>query len=147
MCNKFDSSHTLFMGGIFMFVKKLMKLLFGYICGLLFIVWIPIHFPNTLSDIIVEVVLSPVPFIASILAFFIGFLINADLIKNGIEMLVVSRWRGRLLKLECLLLFFVCLSFYFLSMVSLWPTVAFFCFSLLYGMISLDYELLRESKE
>ncbi len=147
MCNKIDSSHTLFMGGIFMYVKKLIKLLFGYICGLLFIVWIPIHFPNKLSDIIVEVVLSPVPFIASILAFFIGFIINADLIKNGIEMMVVSRWRGKLLKLECLLLFCVCLSFYFLSMVSLWPAIAFFCFSLLYGMISLDYELLRESKE
>ncbi len=147
MCNKFDSSHTLFMGGIFVYVKKLLKLFFGYICGLLFIVWIPIHFPNNLSDIIVEVILSPVPFVASILAFFIGFLINADLIKNGIEMMVVSRWRGKVLKLEFLLLFFVCLSFYLLAMVSLWPAVAFFCFSLLYGMISLDYELLRESKE
>lgn len=138
MCNKFDSSHTLFMGGIFMFVKKLMKLLFGYICGLLFIVWIPIHFPNTLSDIIVEVVLSPVPFIASILAFFIGFLINADLIKNGIEMLVVSRWRGRLLKLECLLLFFCVFKFLFfingLSMAS----CCFFLF-----LIALWYDFIR----
>jgi hypothetical protein len=135
------------MGGIFVYVKKIMKLLFGYICGLLFIVWVPIHLPNKLSEIIIEVVLSPVPFIASILAFFIGFLLHADLIKNGIEMMAISMWRGKLLKLECLFLFCVLLSFYLLSIISLWPALAFFCFSCLYGMISLDYELLRESKQ
>lgn len=142
-----DSSHTLFMGGIFVYVKKIIQLLIGYICGFLFIMWIPIHLPNKLSDIIVEVVLNPVPFVASILAFFIGFLLHADLLKKGIEMMAISMWRGKFLKFEILFIFFVFLSFYLLSLQALWPAVIFFCFSFLYGMISLDYELFRVKKE
>lgn len=142
----FNSSHTLFMGGIFVYVKKIIQLFIGYICGFLYILWIPIHLPNPLSEIIVEIVLNPVPFVASILAFFIGFLIHADLIKKGIEMMAIGLWSEKFVKIEILFIFFVFISLFLLSLLALWPALIFFCFSFLYGMLSLDYELFRVKK-
>jgi hypothetical protein len=142
-----DSSHTLIMGGIFVYVKKMLQLLIGYICGYLYIMWIPIHLPNQLSEVIVEVVLNPVPFVASILAFFIGFLIHADILKKGIEKMTISMWKGKFMKIEILFILSVFISLFLLSLQALWPALILFCFSFLYGMLSLDYELFRVKKE
>lgn len=129
------------MGGIFLLYKKIVKLLAGYGCGFLFIVWVPIHLPNNLSTIIVELVLSPVQFIAATFAFLIGFVIHAELIRDGTQKLIYCLQNKKtVINIELLILLIVFVTFYILSKISLWPTVVFFCFSFLYGMISIDFK-------
>ena len=115
----------------------ILKIIMSLISGYLFIKWCPVIELLSLSDIIVKLVLNPVKFFASSIAFFTGFLINADLIRKEIQLL------GNLLhgkfSMEVLALPLHFIAFYFLSTIGVWQTLLFLGLALIYGMISLDF--------
>jgi hypothetical protein len=124
------------MGGIFLLLS-ILKLAVSLLSGYLFIKWFPVLEVRSVSDIIVELVLSPVSFFASSLAFLAGFLLNADLIKNEIT-LVMDLLRGEY-SAELLIIPVHIAGLYLLSTTGLWQTLLFLCLALVYGMISVDF--------
>jgi hypothetical protein len=124
------------MGGIFLFVHML-KMVMSLISGYLFIKWFPEMELLRLSDIIVELVLNPVEFFASSIAFMTAFLINADLMKKEIGLLI-DLFQGRVsIVLFAIPLHIMC--FYYLSIIGVWQTLILLCLALIYGMISVDF--------
>jgi hypothetical protein len=124
------------MGGIFLLLS-IFKLAMSLLAGYLFIKWFPVIELVSISDIIVELVLSPVKFFASSIAFMAGFLINADLIKKEIAV-IIDLFQGDY-SAELLLLPLHIAGFFLLSTVGLWQTLLFLCLALIYGMISVDF--------
>ncbi|MFE8702646.1 hypothetical protein ACFYKX_18765 [Cytobacillus sp. FJAT-54145] len=123
--------------------KKIIKLMIGFFCGYFYIKWMPISFPFTLSDLIVEYVLNPIEFFAATMVFFIGFIVNAELIRGGVEQTVLLIHKKKIQLVEFLTASFVLLSFIILFYTAIWQTLAFFSFSLIYGIISVDFKKLK----
>ncbi|WP_456274201.1 hypothetical protein [Bacillus sp. AK031] len=119
-----------------MFVH-ILKMVMSLISGYLFIKWCPVIELLSVSDIIVKLVLNPVKFFASSVAFMTGFLINADLIKKEIGLLI-DLFQGRL-SVELLVIPLHLMCFYLLSTIGIWQTLIFLCLALIYGMISVDF--------
>jgi hypothetical protein len=129
------------MGGIFLFLH-ILKMAMALVSGYLFIKWCPIIELLSVSDIIVTLVLNPVKFFASSIAFMTGFLINADLMKKEIGLLI-DLFQGRVsVELFSIPLHLLC--FYYLSTIGIWQTLIFLCLALIYGMISVDFS--RENR-
>ncbi|WP_421379298.1 hypothetical protein ACOJQI_15090 [Bacillus salacetis] len=116
---------------------SIFKLAVSLITGYLFIKWCPVIELVSVSDIIVELVLDPVKFFASSIAFMAGFLINADLIKKEIAM-IIDLFHGEY-SAEIFLIPLHIGGFYLLSIAGLWQTLLFLCLALVYGMISVDF--------
>ncbi|MDM5229361.1 hypothetical protein QUF73_24940 [Cytobacillus sp. NJ13] len=122
-----------------------LKLMTGFISGILFIKFFPVSIPMGISDMIVIFVLEPAGFVLGMTFFLIAFIANAEIIRSIIE------WTARLLKNMRSLkhidaLFGPVLSllliggFFVLSVLSPWEAFALFCFSVIYGIISLDFK-------
>ncbi|MBX9972860.1 hypothetical protein [Cytobacillus firmus] len=122
-----------------------LKLMTGFISGILFIKFFPVSIPMGIPDMIVIFVLEPAGFVLGMTFFLIAFIANAEIIRSIIE------WTARLLKNMRSLkhidaLFGPVLSllliggFFVLSVLSPWEAFALFCFSAIYGIISLDFK-------
>ncbi|WP_163101025.1 hypothetical protein [Peribacillus alkalitolerans] len=126
-----------------MFIKSV-KFLIGVVCGLAFIKWFPLELPFSLNHFLTECILNPLDFFASSISFIIGFLCYASILKEGfvafVEIIKDKKGQMRLLIIPILSL----VSFYLLSTMSVLHTALFFSFSILYGIISLDYYSIRE---
>ena len=115
----------------------ILKVILSVLSGYLFIKWFPVNELVSVSDLIVELVLSPVMFFASSIAFMAGFLISADLIKKETTMLL-ELFHGEY-SAEILFIPLHIVGFYVLSTISLWQTVLLLSLALVYGMISVDF--------
>ncbi|MCS0786893.1 hypothetical protein NX021_01835 [Cytobacillus firmus] len=130
----------------------LLKLFTGFISGILFIKFFPVSIPMGISDMIVIFVLEPAGFVMGMTFFLIAFIANAEIIRSIIE------WTARLLKNMRSLkhmdaLFGPVLSllliggFFVLSVLSPWEALALFCFSVIYGIISLDFKKINLAED
>lgn len=119
--------------------KKFIQLLLAFFCGYLFIKWFPVVFPFQLSELILVLVLKPFEFFAASILFIVGFMTYALLIKDGAEQLVKLYYRKKINVVDFFHSLFVIISFIFLFQAGFWQTTVFFFFSVLYGMISLDF--------
>lgn len=117
---------------------KLICLVLGFICGYYFVSLVPIKSPFVLSEYIAEYLLNPFIFFAIMIFFFIGFLVNAYLIRSAIEE-TIKLIRGEKIHLiEIFISYSVVGSFYTLFQLGFWQTLVLLSFSLIYGIISLD---------
>lgn len=130
------------MGGIVLF-RKTCQLISGFLCGLLFIEWFPMDFPANLTELFAACVLNPLHFFAASIVFIVGFLTNAELIGGGIVHTVEYIFSSKTGKLPIIFGFIFLFGFFVLFLIGFWQTVMFFCFSFLYGIISIDFKELR----
>lgn len=127
--------------------NKILILITGLISGFLFIKFFPVSMPMNISDMIVIFVLEPGGFFLGMLFFIIAFLANAELIRSGIELTVMLVKRRKLSIFELLASSLILGSFFILVTISFWETIALFCFSVLYGIISLDFKKLKFAED
>ena len=143
MQDKGMSSYIVIKGAFFM-LETYFKLACGFLCGFLYIKCVPFDFPFQASDIIIEFLFNPLEFLGACLFFIMGVLINADILKEGAERIFQHK---KISVKEYLSSFFMLLAFLLLCLIGFWQTTVFFCFSLLYGIISLDFQKIRIANE
>ncbi|RBP89563.1 hypothetical protein DFO70_111217 [Cytobacillus firmus] len=130
----------------------LLKLFTGFISGILFIKFFPVSIPMGISDMIVIFVLEPAGFVMGMTFFLISFIANAEIIRSIIE------WTARLLKnmrslkhidalFGPLLSLLLIGGFFVLLVLSPWEAFALFCFSVIYGIISLDFKKINLAED
>ncbi|WP_108671094.1 hypothetical protein [Peribacillus acanthi] len=126
-----------------MFIKWL-KLLVGIMSGLAFIKWFPLDLPFSLNGFLTECILNPLDFFASSISFIIGTLCHASILKEGFTEFI-EFIKGRKGKVQIIFIStFSLVSFYVFSSMSVLHTALFFSFSILYGIISIDYYSIRQ---
>ncbi|WNS74060.1 hypothetical protein RRV45_14165 [Bacillus sp. DTU_2020_1000418_1_SI_GHA_SEK_038] len=123
--------------------RKIVQLIAGFICGLLFIEWFPVSVASGLTEIFAACILRPVPFFASAIVFIVGFLTNAELIGEEIILTVQLFMKRKTTVFNLLYSLFFLAGFIILFQIGFWQTVVFFCFSILYGIISIDLKELK----
>lgn len=130
----------------------LLKLVTGFIGGILFIKFFPVSIPMGISEMIVIFVLEPAGFVVGMTFFLISFIANAEIIRTIIE------WTAEIIKnikssKNCNALFGTVLilllmgCFFTLSVLSPWEAFALFCFSAIYGIISLDFKKINFAED
>lgn len=119
-------------------VAKFFLLIIGFICGYLLIHWVPVIIPFTISEYLAEYLFDPLKFFAIMISFFIGFLVNSILIRTALEE-TIRLLLGRKIRIgQFMIGYSVCGSFYLLFQLGFWQTLILLCFSLIYGIISID---------
>ncbi|MCM3708425.1 MULTISPECIES: hypothetical protein [Cytobacillus] len=123
----------------------LLKLVTGFIGGILYIKFFPVSIPIGISDMIVIFVLEPSGFVLGMTFFFISFIANAEIIKMIIEWTAGGYKNIKALKeinafLGTVLILLLMGCFFTLAVLSPWEALALFCFSAIYGIISLDFK-------
>lgn len=127
--------------------KKSIRLLLGFGCGYLFILLFPIDSPFKLSEFLLEFVINPFAFFVASIVFIIGFMTNALIIKEGIEEMFLFYNQKESNLVEIFLVLLLMVSFYILFQKGFWQTMVFFSFSILYGIISLDFRRFKMIEE
>lgn len=123
-------------------IVKVLPLLIGFLCGNLFIKMLPIGIPFNFTEILLLFVMNPFEFFAVSTVFIIGFMMNAKMIEDGLKQLILLIFRKKVEVTEIFLFLLLLISFIILFILGFWQTVIFFSFSLLYGMISIDFKRL-----
>ncbi len=124
------------MGGIFL-LSQFFKLLLVFITGYLYIGLLPDFSSNSLSDIIVELVLSPINFLAASTAFIIGIVLQGNVLTIEIQSMI-QLFKGDytnnliLIPVNIILLGVLCY-------VGFYQAIVFIVTASFYGMISLDF--------
>lgn len=123
-------------------LKRILPLLIGFLCGNLFIGMLPIVFPFDLSEILLIFVMNPFEFFVASIVCITGFMMNAKVIEVGMKQIALLFFGKKAEVIEVVLFLLLCISFVILFILGFWQTVIFFSFSLLYGMISIDFKRL-----
>lgn len=123
----------------------LLKLVTGFIGGILYIKFFPVSIPMDISDMIVIFVLEPAGFVLGMTFFLISFIANAEIIRMIIEWAAGVFKNFKSLKesnalFGTVLILLLMGCFFTLSVLSPWEAFALFCFSAIYGIISLDFK-------
>jgi hypothetical protein len=119
-------------------LKKLMLLAAATLSSHLFIRWFPITKPLSATYVILSLIMDPLHYFMAMVAFFIAFLSHSMLIKSIIEE-TYSFIKGREVRWrEAVICYGDVDSFLFLWQAGQWQTILILCFSLVYGMISVD---------
>lgn len=120
-------------------LKKIIILLIGFMCGIIFIKLTPFGLPVDIGKLLLTFVLNPIEFFIASVVFIIGFIMNAITLEDGITQvsLYVMKKEGAFYGI--ILFFSLFISFLILFYLGFWQTLIFFSFSLLYGMISIDF--------
>ncbi|TKC19746.1 hypothetical protein [Robertmurraya kyonggiensis] len=127
--------------------KKSTRLILGFGCGYLFILLFPIDSPFEFSEFLLKFVVDPFAFFSASIVFIIGFITNALIIKEGVEETFLFYNRKESNLVEILLALLLLVSFYILFQTGFWQTMVFFSFSILYGIISLDFSRFKMIEE
>jgi hypothetical protein len=127
------------MGGIIFMGKKVFKLIVGFVCGYMYVQWVPVSQPFHLAGFFLGLVLNPIEFLAASISFTVGFLLNGELIRETIFIRLKS-WRKKVsLNDEALIGIGVIVGMLILFNLGSVQTAVFFSISFIYGMISLKY--------
>lgn len=126
---------------------KLVQLGIGFFCGYLFIMSFPVVSPFSLSEIILEFVLHPFEFFIASVVFIIGFMVNALMIKEGVEQVISFIYQKQINIMAVFNFLLLIIGFSVLFVTGFWQTVVFFSFSMLYGIISLDFKRFKIIEE
>lgn len=119
-------------------LKRLFQLVGGTASGYAFIQWLPIAKPMSATKIILALVMDPWHYFIAMVAFFFSFLLHSILIKSILEETysLLKRKRARLP--EAVISCGALGSFFFLAQEGEWQALLILCFSVVYGMISVD---------
>ncbi|WP_251284406.1 hypothetical protein [Cytobacillus sp. AMY 15.2] len=117
----------------------------GFVGGILFIKFFPVSIPMGISDMIVIFVLEPAGFVLGMTFFLISFIANAEIIRTIIEWTAgicknINSLKSNNALLAAVLILLLIGCFFTLSVLSPWEAFALFCFSAIYGIISLDFK-------
>ncbi|MFC3882753.1 hypothetical protein ACFOU2_04260 [Bacillus songklensis] len=119
-------------------LRKLMLLAVATASSYLFIQWLPVPKPISLAHIILALVMDPLHYFVAMVAFFLAFLSHSILIKSVVEE-TYSFMKGRQVRWgEAVICYGAACSFWFLWQAGQWQTILILCFSIVYGMISVD---------
>jgi hypothetical protein len=129
-------------GGIFLY-KIICQLIMGFICGLLVIRWIPLSFPVDITNLFVQFILNPLEFFAASLVFIIGIVMNGNVIHSIITMTFVLKNKNSFSLAQWFVSFGVIFNFILLMNEGLWQAVMLLIFSIVYGMISIDFQKVK----
>ncbi|WP_153122674.1 hypothetical protein [Peribacillus tepidiphilus] len=122
-----------------MFANAL-KILIGSLCGFLFIKWFPISNSFQFETFLVELILHPLDYFMATFMFIIGFLCQASILKAGIEEIGRIWTKKPFNPVNLFVLLLAIGSFFFLWRYGKIQSYLFFCFSFIYGIISIDYK-------
>lgn len=117
---------------------KFVSLVFGFIFGYLLIHWVPVQLPFDISQYLVEYVFDPLKFFAIMMSFLLGFLCNSILIRTALEETIRLLLKRSIRMSHLFIGYSVIFSFYFLLQMGFWQTLILLCFSMIYGIISID---------
>jgi hypothetical protein len=116
----------------------ILYLLIGLGGGILAASLIPsFHFTDA-GQFLVSIVLDPLTFFMGMLCFFIGFIANANLVKNCIEQTYALIKGVHINFAHMFLSYLVVFSFFGMFFINSSVAIVFLIFSIIYGMISLD---------
>lgn len=119
--------------------KKVLKLIVGFICGYMYVHWVPVSPSFQLSGFFLGLVLNPIEFLAASICFTVGFLLNGELMRETI-IIKLNAWREKVsFNAEAFIGIGLILGMLFLFNLGSIQTAVFFSISLIYGMISLKY--------
>ncbi|NMH68793.1 hypothetical protein HF072_08345 [Bacillus sp. RO3] len=113
------------------------KLITSFILGYLFIKWFPGEKLLNSPEFIVELVLNPVPFFASMMSLMVGLMVQGNLLKFEFDV-ILKLSRGKLHKGLVVIPFHIVII-YLLSCLGMWQTMIFSFLSFFYGIISIDF--------
>jgi hypothetical protein len=125
-------------------------LIAGLFGGILSAVLIPSFLFTDMNQFISTLILDPFNFVLGMIFFFIGFIANATLFRNSIELSYAKMKNANISIGEIILSSFYIGSFLLTFIINFSVAVCFLIFSILYGMISLNlrrylqYERKRE---
>jgi len=120
--------------------KRLIMFLVILICGYLLIEWITIDRPFVPSEFFIGLIMSPLEFLAAMLACFIGVIFSGRLIHDLVHKSKNTRKKNTEWVLSLLIGYLgLCVIFVILFQLGREQTIVFFSLSLLYGMISLEH--------
>ncbi|WP_026694793.1 hypothetical protein [Peribacillus kribbensis] len=127
-------------------MHEIIRCIAGFISGYLYIKWLEIPVPFSAGEFIAGVILEPFKFFAAAIAFLAGFLFYAILLRE--LFLTVLQWTKNIqtAKWKILIYFGVILSLGILYTAGKWQTLVLFCFSCMYGMISIDIKSLHKKR-
>lgn len=119
--------------------KKVMKLIVGFVCGYMYVHWVPVSQPFQLAGFFLGLVLNPIEFLAASISFTVGFLLNGELIRETF-FIRLKAWRKKAsLNAEAFIGIGVIFGMLILFNLGSVQTAVFFSISFIYGMISLKY--------
>ncbi|MCH1624777.1 hypothetical protein [Fredinandcohnia quinoae] len=119
---------------------KLINGIIGFISGYLFILFVPIDHSFKLSSLFIQFIVNPFFFFIVMICFLIGFLTNSILIKGIIEG-TYKLFKGFNVSIPQLLMCYsVLISYLFLFILGWLQTFLLLVFSLIYGIISVDFK-------
>jgi hypothetical protein len=82
------------MGGMFV-LRIIWRMFFIFLCGYLFIEWLPIPDPLHFSDILVGPIIYPLEFFAASLALFFGLIVSVQLFKEILKLTIKGAKKRR----------------------------------------------------
>ncbi|MEH7012895.1 hypothetical protein V7087_19135 [Neobacillus niacini] len=128
-------------------LKVLWKLIIIFLSGYLHIQWFPIQHPFRLDDFLVRPIIMPLEFFAASVAFFIGFVFNAQLIRDMLQLTIKAIKKKHSWSYSILLGYSGLIFIYFFLFKMGWQqTLVLFSFSSLYGMISVEHFRMEKGK-
>ncbi|ANB58154.1 putative membrane protein [Anoxybacillus sp. B7M1] len=119
--------------------QQLFYVAIGYVCGYLMISWMPDVTPFTWVNFLADFTFRPLHSFLAMACFFIGFLANAMAIRTMVEGAVQFFVRKIVNWYEWLASYTVVGSFYWLFHLNKRLSLLFFIFSVVYGMIAVDF--------
>lgn len=127
--------------------RQLFLIAVGSVCGYLMISWMPVMTPFVWANFITDFTFRPLRSFLAMVCFFIGFLANAAVIRAFIEGMIRFIWKQTINLREWLTSCGIIGSFYGLFQLNARLALLFFIFSVIYGMISVDFSHWRRYKK
>lgn len=127
------------MGGVFL-VNSFVQLIFGLLCGMLLVKWMPLSYPFSITEMFLKFVLYPFQFFGSSMAFIFGSIIHGNLIRYIFTITTSSIIKRSNSIIRLLLLLGVLINFFVLFNIGFWQSGFLLCFSIVYGMISVVFQ-------
>lgn len=119
-------------------LKRLFQLAGGTASGYAFIQWIPAAKQMSVTKIVLALIMDPWHYFIAMVAFFFSFVFYSILIKSIVEEAYsLIKWKTARLW-EAVISCGALGSFFFLSREGEWQSLLILCFSVVYGMISVD---------
>jgi hypothetical protein len=117
---------------------RCLQLIGGTASGYAFIHWLPFAKPMSVSKMILALIMDPWHYFIAMVAFFFSFLFHSILVKALVEEAYLFIKKKKVHWKEIVLACGAAGSFFFLAQEGEWQTMLILCFSVVYGMISVD---------
>ena len=115
------------MGGIFLF-KQIIQLVFGFLCGYLFIKWVPFSYQFSFEEILVSFVLKPLKFFGAAVILIIGGILNGELIMILFRLILNGFRNNEYSIFHLVICVGLVINFFVLFKSGIWQSMMLLCF-------------------